>query len=133
MLCIWEEKHLPGDWRDANNVTIFKKGDKQQCENYRGISLLSIAGKVLAHIILRCLQILAEDILPESQCGFCSNRGTIDMIQEKSKEQQRPLYFILYYLEKAFDSVPRVAMWSILESLDPHRHWFPLLDLFMIT
>ena len=121
MLRIWEDKHLPGDWRDANIVNIFKKGDKRQCRNYRGISLLSIAGKVLARIILRCLQILAEDILPESQCGFHSNRGTIDMIfcarqlQEKSKEQQRPLYFIFYDLEKAFDSVPRVAMWSILE------------------
>ena len=121
MLRLWEEKHLPGDWRDANIVTIFKKGDKRQCGNYRGISLLSIAGKVLARIILRRLQILAEDILPESQCGFHSNRGTIDMIfcarqlQEKSKEQQRPLYFIYYDLEKAFDSVPRVAMWSILE------------------
>jgi len=112
MLYIWEEKYLPGDWRDANNVTIFKKGDKQQCENYRGISLLSIAGKVLTRIILRHLQILAEDVLPESQCGFPSNRGTIDMIfcarqlQERSKEQQRPLYFIFYDLEKAFDSVP---------------------------
>jgi len=123
ILKIWEQRELPKDWKDANIVTIFKKGDKQQCGNYRGISLLSIASKILARIVLKRIQIHTENILPESQCGFRSNRGTIDMIfcarqlQEKSREQQKALYMIFYDLAKAFDSVPRRAMWRILKKL----------------
>ena len=39
--------HMPQDWKDANIVPIFKKGSRKECGNYRGISLLSIAGKKL--------------------------------------------------------------------------------------
>jgi len=80
ILKAWEEKQAPNDWKDALLVTIFKKGDRRECGNYRGISLLSIAGKILARILLNRLQIVAEIILPESQCGFRPSRGTIDMI-----------------------------------------------------
>ena len=84
-------------------------------------SLLSIAGKVIARIILNRLLVLAEKILPESHCGFRSARGTIDMIfcacqlQEKAREQQKPLYLIFYDPEKAFDSVPRDAAWAVMK------------------
>lgn len=120
ILKAWEQKQVPSDWKDALLVTIFKKGDRRECGNYRGISLLSVAGKILARILLNRLQDLAERILPESQCGFRPSRGTIDMIfcarqlQEKAKEQQKPIFLIFYDLEKAYDSVPRTAMWSVL-------------------
>ena len=48
--------------------------------NYRGISLLSIAGKILARILLNRILPLAEEVLPESQCGFRPTRGTTDMV-----------------------------------------------------
>ena len=80
ILKIWETKTLPSDFRDATIVTIFKKGDRGNCNNYRGISLLSIASKIFARILLDRLLVLAEDVLPESQCGFRPSRGTIDMI-----------------------------------------------------
>ena len=111
---------FPSDFRDANIVTFFKKGDRENCNNYRGISLLSIASKIFARILLDRLLILAEDVLPESQCGFRPSRGTIDMIfcarqlQEKSLEQQQPIMFIFWDLKKAFDKVPRPAMWAVL-------------------
>ena len=66
ILKIWETKTLPSDFRDANIITIFKKGDRENCNNYRGISLLSIASKIFARILLDRLLLLAEDILPES-------------------------------------------------------------------
>ena len=121
ILKIWETKTLPSDFRDVNIITIFKKGDREDCNNYRGISLLSIAGKIFARILLDRLLLLAEEILPESQCGFRPSRGTIDMIfcarqlQEKSHEQQRPAMFIFWDLKKAFDKVPRPAMWAVLD------------------
>ena len=120
ILELWETKIPPSDFRNANIITIFKKGDRENCGNYRGISLLSIASKIFARILLDRLLVLAEDVLPESQCGFRPSRGTIDMIfcarqlQEKSQEQQQPAMFIFWDLKKAFDKVPRPAMWAVL-------------------
>lgn len=120
ILKIWETKSPPSDFRDSNIITIFKKGDREDCNNYRGISLLSIASKIFARILLNRLLTLAEDVLPESQCGFRPSRGAVDMIfcarqlQEKSREQQQPIAFIFWDLKKAFDKVPRPAMWAVL-------------------
>lgn len=38
-LKIWETMTLQSDFRDANSITIFKKRDRENCSNYRGISL----------------------------------------------------------------------------------------------
>ena len=123
VLRMWESEQVPKDLKDAAVITIsVKKGDRNACGNYRGISLLSIAGKILARILLNRLQVVAEEILPESQC-FRQARGTIDMIfcarqiQEKGREQQKPLFFVFYDLEKAFDKVPRTAMSMVLRRL----------------
>ena len=47
---IWKAEEIPPDFRDAIIVTIFKK-----CGNYRGISLLSIAGKIITRILAQRL------------------------------------------------------------------------------
>ena len=72
LLCLcWEQGYIPQDMRDANIVTLHKnKGDRSDCNNYRGISLLSIVGKVFARVVLCRLQALASRVYPESQCGF---------------------------------------------------------------
>ena len=59
-----------------------RKGNPQVCDNHRGISLLSIAGKILAKILLNRLNAHLDKagLIPESQCGFRKDRGTIDMI-----------------------------------------------------
>ena len=76
---LWEAAVLPQDLKDASIMNIYK--DKRDCNNYHCISLLSVAGKWLAKIILRCqLSNITDNILPESQCGFWSGRGTVDMI-----------------------------------------------------
>ena len=93
--CAWNSRQHPQQWKDANIVTIYKrKGDRADCGNSHGISLLSAAGKVLARVMLRRLLIHVVDIVvPESQCGFRRHRSTIDMIfiaqllQEKCREQ----------------------------------------------
>ena len=48
----WE---IGSAWKDASIVTIYKKGDRTDCGNYRGISLLFIAGKIFARILLNRL------------------------------------------------------------------------------
>ena len=77
----WTAKELPQQFKDALIIAIYKKkGDRSDCGNCRGISLLSSTGKILAKILLIRLQNIAEVILPESQCGFRRSRCTIDMI-----------------------------------------------------
>ena len=88
----------------------------------RGISLLSIAGKILAKILLNRLNVHLDQtgLIPESQCGFRKARGTIDMIftarqlQEKCQEQNVDLYMTFIDLTKAFDTVSRDGLWKIM-------------------
>ena len=72
ILCqCWCEGVVPQDMRDAKIVTLYKKnGERSDCNNYRGVSLLSIVGKVFARVILTRLLKMAERVYPESQCGF---------------------------------------------------------------
>ena len=109
--------------RDANIITLYKnKGDRSDCNNYRGIPLLSIVGKVIARVLAR-LQKLAERVYPESQCGFHAERSTIDMVfsvhqlQEKCREQQIPLFIAFIDLTKAFDLVSREGLFKLLHKI----------------
>ena len=79
---IWEKEDVPQQFKDANIVTIWKrKGSKSDFNNYRGISLLAIAGKILGRVLLKKLETtIIEPVLHESQCGFRATRGTTDMI-----------------------------------------------------
>ena len=110
--------------RDANIVTLYKnKGDRGDCNNYHGISLLNIVGKLFTKVVLMKLRVLAERIYPGSQCGFRAKRATIDMIfslrqlQEKCREQGKPLYVAFIDLTKAFDLVSREGLFSILAKI----------------
>ena len=118
---VWNEGSVPQAWKDAVIVPLPKKGDLSITDNWRGISLLAVAGKVLARLLQNRLQNLAETVLEDSQCGFRPKRGTIDMVfaarqlTEKSIEYRLPLYWLFVDLKKAYDSVNRDAMWTVLQ------------------
>ena len=69
------------------------------------------------------LQSLADTVYPETQCGFRSGRSTVDMIfclrqlQEKCREQQRPLHIAFVDLTKAFDTVSRHGLYRLLQHI----------------
>ena len=117
---VWRERKVPSDWCDAVLVPIPKKGDLSRCDNCRGIALLDVVGKVVARVLQERLQKVAEDELPESQCGFRKGRSCTDMIftvrqlVEKSWEHTAKSLFTFIDLKKAYDSVPREAMWLAL-------------------
>jgi len=120
----WNRRCLPDDFRDTNIITLYKdKGGRRDCNNYRGISLLCIAGKVFARLLLPRVRQIADRILPESQCGFRPSRSASDMVfslrqlQEKSVEQSRSLYVVFIDLTKAFDTVSRSGLYNILKLL----------------
>ena len=99
------------------------KGERNDCNNYRGISLRSIVGKVFARVILIHLQKLEERIYPESQCGFRAERSTIDMVfslrqlQEKCREHHMPLCIAFIDLTKAFGLVSRDGLFKVLPKI----------------
>ena len=112
---MWRKEAIPQEFKDATIIHLFKrKGNPQVCDNQRGISL-SIAGKILARVLLNRLyeHLERSGLLPESQCGFRKNRRTIDMIftarqlQEKCQEQNVDLYMTFVDLTKAFHTVSR--------------------------
>ena len=123
---IWKEGGVPQDFKDADIVHLYKnKGDIKCCDNHRGISLLCIAGKLFARLLLNRLFKHADDIgvVPESQCGFRPGRGTNDMnfalrqIQEKCRLYGEDLYLLFIDLTKAFDTVNRQGLWEILNKI----------------
>ncbi len=125
LLQCWEEEIVPQDMRDANIITLYKnKGDRSDCNNYCSISLLSIVGKVFVRVVLNRLQVLAERVYPEAQCGVRSQRSTIDNIfslrelQEKCREQRQPLYIPFIDLTKAFDLVSRKGLFTLLHRIE---------------
>ena len=70
---IWRKEAIPQEFKDATIIHLFKrKGNPQVCDNHRGISLLSVAGKILARVLLSRLNEHLErsGLLSESQCGF---------------------------------------------------------------
>ncbi|CAH8635771.1 unnamed protein product [Schistosoma curassoni] len=52
---VWELESVPTSWNESIVVPIFTKGSRRSCNIYRGISLLPIASKLLASVILRRL------------------------------------------------------------------------------
>jgi hypothetical protein len=61
-------------------VPICTKGDKTDCGNYRGKSLLRTTYKIVSNILLSRLTPYAEEIIGDYQCGIRCNRSTTDHI-----------------------------------------------------
>ena len=54
--CMWRNEAITQDFKDAFITHLYRrKGNPKVCDNHRGISLLSIAGKILAKILLNRL------------------------------------------------------------------------------
>jgi hypothetical protein len=77
---MWNKEELPQQWKESIIVPIYKKGDKIDCNNYRGISLLKAAYKILSNILLARLTPYVNEIVGDHQCGFRRNRSTMDLL-----------------------------------------------------
>ena len=124
LIClVWRLRKAPVDWKRALLVALYKgKGDPRACDNLRGISLLSIPGKVYAALLLRRVSQHLDAQLLEAQCGFRPGRGltdasfTLRQMMGKAWEYAAPLHLAFIDLRKAFDSVPRGALWRVLRA-----------------
>ena len=102
-------------------ITLPKKGNLQQCQNYRTISLISHPCKVMLKIILNRLKPQAEKIIAEEQAGFRAGRSTTEQIFnlrilcEKYLKHQQDLYHVFIDFQKAFDRIWHAALWATMK------------------
>ena len=71
---------MPSEWRDALLVPVPKKGDLSCCDNWKGISLLYMIGKLFARVLNDRLQLVVEETVSDSQCQLRAGRSCVDMI-----------------------------------------------------
>ena len=95
---MWEQESTPQDWKKAIIISVHKKDDRKECGNSRGISLLSVPGKVLTRVILNRFGKCIDEKLRDNQCGFRPGRGCSDQIFplrqliEKNREFGKDVY-----------------------------------------
>jgi sorting nexin-29 len=77
---VWNEESLPDEWRMGILCPIHKKGEPLDCKNYRGISLLSSAYKILSNILYARILPFVEKELGSYQAGFRGGKSTTDQI-----------------------------------------------------
>jgi len=117
---IWKKEKLPEEWKESIIVPIHNKGDKTDCNNYRGISVLPTTYKILSNILLSRLIPYAKEIIGDHQCGFRRNRSTIDhifcirQILEQKREYNEEVHQLFINFKKAYDSVRREVLYKIL-------------------
>jgi hypothetical protein len=108
---MWNKKELPHQWKKSIVVPIHKKGDKTECSNYGGISLLPTSYKILYNILLSGLIPNADEIIGDHQCGFRRNRSTTDQIfyilqmLEKKWEYNGSVHQLFIDFKKAYDQL----------------------------
>lgn len=112
---------VPKDWKMGCIVPLYKgKGDALECKNNRGISLLSVPGKVYGRILIERVIESSESQIGEEQSGFRKGRSCADQIYvlrqvcEKMREKKKSVYVAFMDLEKAYDRVDREAMWQVM-------------------
>ena len=116
---IWQEEIVHRQWKDSLIVNIFRKRDREEPGNYRGITLPSVVGKVFCKILnnrlVQCLN--KKGALHEGQVGFRLNRGCMDnvytlneIVQGRLREDKKTYAFFLD-IQKAYDTVWHDGLW----------------------
>ena len=122
---VFQVGYFPLNWATAIVVPLYKKGDKEVEDNYRGISLLSIPSKILTAILNKRLYNWAEEHnkISSEQAGFRRNYSTVDHIYTLYSmasnclygRRRSKLYVVFIDYKKAFDTVDRNVLFKILE------------------
>jgi endonuclease/exonuclease/phosphatase family metal-dependent hydrolase len=118
---IWEKEEVPTQWNKGLICKIPKKGNLQECRNWRGITLLTQVSKVLSKILISRIQKGVDDSLRKEQAGFRTGRGTVNQIfilrniLEQVNEWNATMHTHFVDFEKAFDSIHRDSLWIIMQ------------------
>ena len=77
---IWQTGEWPTLWTKSLVITLSKKGNLQQCQNYQTICLISHPSKAMLKIIMNTLKPQVEKIIAEEQASFRAGRSTTEQI-----------------------------------------------------
>ena len=117
----WRTEQVPRDWMQGVIFPLYKDGDDRDPLNYRGITLLSIVGKVYNRVLSERLVQFAERQggIVEEQGGFRPGRGTEDQLFVlteiiRDRGSQQTTYAAFIDMKKAYDTVWRDGLWKRL-------------------
>ena len=116
---VLNQKETPKQWRENIIIPILKKASKHM-KDFRGITLMSIAGKLYNKILLNRICEPIDNILRPFQAGFRKGRNCLEQIHifrrllEAYDQHPLPLLATFGDFSKEFDSVDRNALFKIL-------------------
>ena len=120
---IFDNADYPEHWSRSIIVSILKKGNANDPDNYRGISLLDVLGKIYTAILTRRVTFYTNiySKISESQAGFRDGYSTTDqgfilysLIHKYLSKKRGKLYVAFVDLTKAFDSINRSKLWKVV-------------------
>jgi len=121
---IFETGEYPDSWTESLIVTLHKKGDVNNTDNYRGISLQNVLSKIYCCVLVYRLNFFTQmyDKISENQGGFKSGYSTVDnafilksLIDRMLKRKRGKLYVAFVDFQKCFDTIDRTLLWHILK------------------
>ena len=118
----YRENRIPDEWRNAVITSVFKKGDRRENKNYRGISIPNTCYTIYSKFLNMKLQKYSEVFLTETQNSYRKGRSCTDptfclkLLIEKKREFYLETHLLFIDYEKAFDNTQRQILFNILKS-----------------
>lgn len=132
---VLEEGEMPPSWREAVIAVLPKEGkDRQDCSNFRPISVLNQDYKLFTSILAKRLETILPDVISLDQTGFIRQRQTRDSIRCTlhviNHIQRSNIEALLIGLdaEKAFDSVEWSFLYSVLRAFNFHEKFMKTIQ-----
>ena len=110
---------FPEKWTEGIIVPLYKKGNVQDVNNYRGITLLSCLAKLFTSILNKRISSFCKEnhTISDAQFGFRKGQSTVDAlfvltnVVQKVLNENKRLYCAFIDLKKCFDTIYRNGLW----------------------
>ena len=135
-------ERIPSDWSKGLILPLYKDGDERVPSNYRGITLLSVVGKLYSSVLTKRLSSWCEENnkISEEQAGFRPGRATTDhlftltelLLARKDAKQDTVCCFL--DIKKAYDLTFRDGVWKrLLEVGVNGKLWRVIRNLYAVV
>lgn len=119
---VWEGRGFPERWRGGVVVPIWKRGERREPGNYRGVTMTSTGYKIYANILNRRLvkEMDEQEGWCRTQAGFRKGRGTVENVKilkhiiGRKIERKKKVWAFFMDLKGAFDRVDRKVLWDMM-------------------